>query len=1015
MSGVVADPGFADLNRALSRALSGEATTAVVTGVAGVGKTALADAFADHARTRHGARVVFGHCWERLVSVAYLPWTEVFRALDLTNPIAVLEVVAEGRSRRTLHDKMLEQLRAAAGVQPLVIVLENVHNADEASLALLEDTASLGRARVLVVATQRAAPNGNNVVGDRVGARTVDITVDPWDIDAIKRYALATAGASLAPRVAEAVFALSGGVALHVAELVRALRESDRLEDDDPVAVEALGLSRGLFATVRRRVEDQPPQVRELVTAASVAASIESTIPFEVLRQLTGAPPAALLETLDCAAKSGLVLPSNQAATRVRFGHSVIQAAVYESLPLPRRLALHHRVASILEAVGASDQDRHNAHIAQHLLLAGPTADPVKAATRALDAARAAIRVLAHETAAGLAEQALDILQLDASAIGLRCDAELVLAEAYLQSGDASRRRAAGSEAARLARELDDAERFGAAAIVHAGPWAPLGTVDRENVELLEEAAVRIERGPVRTAVLSRLAAELISDPDRAEKAAVVAMEAAELEGEPFSLALASVVQYGTAFRRPPSERLEMAQAVIDVGQRAGSDLIANIGRIGKARDLLQVGDRAGAQHELSLARAGETIGFVQWRLELAEAGFAQLDGDLERAERLATQALTTGQRIGDAGAFQAYAAQLLVLRWEQGRIAELEPAIRTFVAQLPQMPVWRSVLAFVAAETGDLDTARRILRDLAEERFDPLFAHLFWLPGLAVSALAVERLGDASLAGVLLDLLAPHAGHWVVIGYATAHIGPLDGYLGVMHSVAGDHAEARRCFDRARLLCDHMGAPRWADHVEARRAASRAPAPPVVPGSLAGRLERQGEIWLMEFGGRDVRIRHSKGLSYLAYLLSRPRTLISAEELASIDAGRERTVQSGLGPVIDDRARRAYAQRLREIDEELEAAADDLGRRGRVEAERDALLDELRRVSGLGGRTRTAGSSAERARSSVTKLLKGAVEKLREVHPAAGRHLALTVRTGTWCSYDPDRDEEVAWTISSA
>jgi hypothetical protein len=111
------------------------------------------------------------------------------------------------------------------------------------------------------------------------------------------------------------------------------------------------------------------------------------------------------------------------------------------------------------------------------------------------------------------------------------------------------------------------------------------------------------------------------------------------------------------------------------------------------------------------------------------------------------------------------------------------------------------------------------------------------------------------------------------------------------------------------------------------------------------------------------------------------------------------------LGPVLDERARAAYRARLTDLDEDLDEAerAGDLGRADRLTAERDALLSQLAEAYGLSGRTRKAGSPAERARTTVTARLRDGIRRIAAVHPDLGRHLSHSIRTGTLCGYEPE------------
>jgi hypothetical protein len=181
-------------------------------------------------------------------------------------------------------------------------------------------------------------------------------------------------------------------------------------------------------------------------------------------------------------------------------------------------------------------------------------------------------------------------------------------------------------------------------------------------------------------------------------------------------------------------------------------------------------------------------------------------------------------------------------------------------------------------------------------------------------------------------------------------------------------------------------------------RLASDAPAASVPRGS--GALVRNGDAWSVRFAGRSVQVRAMKGLDDLAVLLARPDEQVHCLELiGGGDVGGE------AGPLLDDRARRAYQQRIRDLQGEIDDARDanDTGRAERAEAELDALVQQLSEAFGLGGRTRATGSATERARSAVTWRVRAAIKKLAELDAELGRHLSNAVRTGTWCSYRPE------------
>lgn len=190
----------------------------------------------------------------------------------------------------------------------------------------------------------------------------------------------------------------------------------------------------------------------------------------------------------------------------------------------------------------------------------------------------------------------------------------------------------------------------------------------------------------------------------------------------------------------------------------------------------------------------------------------------------------------------------------------------------------------------------------------------------------------------------------------------------------------------------------------------------------------KEGEYWSLSFGGRSARLRDSKGLRYLAGLLSRPGqemhvldlvnsvSATTAERQVQPEAAREAglSVDGGdAGPLLDATAKAAYKRRLQDLREDLAEAEEnnDLGRAAGLREEMETLSDELSAAVGLGGRDRKAASQAERARMSVGKAIRAALARVDDAHPELGKHLAATVRSGIYCSYTPDPRSPIEWT----
>jgi hypothetical protein len=165
--------------------------------------------------------------------------------------------------------------------------------------------------------------------------------------------------------------------------------------------------------------------------------------------------------------------------------------------------------------------------------------------------------------------------------------------------------------------------------------------------------------------------------------------------------------------------------------------------------------------------------------------------------------------------------------------------------------------------------------------------------------------------------------------------------------------------------------------------------------------VRREGELWRVSFAGDSLLIRNSKGLEMLARLVENPEVDVHVLDLSGSSDARG---QSDTGPQLDEKARRSYESRLRELDEELEEAAE-FGDTARAEAARteiEFISRELGRAFGLGGRARRSGDAAERARVNVRRRLVDAIERISKERPDAGRYLKNTIKTGTYCRYSP-------------
>ena len=333
-----------------------------------------------------------------------------------------------------------------------------------------------------------------------------------------------------------------------------------------------------------------------------------------------------------------------------------------------------------------------------------------------------------------------------------------------------------------------------------------------------------------------------------------------------------------------------------------------------------------------------------------------------------------------------------------------------------------------VAIADGDLDCARSAADELGR------IAALFQSSGLAASATLARgqvRLAEGNPAGARREFEAA-VHQWSLIGAphetALARMG-----LGEALRIEGQEKRAVLEFQAACTTFERIGAMSQVARAAALSGASqrRTDVPPVAVPLVAdpqpvhdNALRDEGDYWSVVFEGRVARVRDSKGLHYLSRLLTEPGREFHVMDLVALERAPNHAAAGNpviafptagdAGELLDARAKAAYRRRLSEIDEDLAAALaiGETARAAQAEAERDILMRELSRAVGLGGRSRRAGSAAERARSAVTRAIRHALVRLRRHDAQLGDHLDRTIRTGIYCVYLPDPRYPIAWNM---
>jgi predicted ATPase len=1049
-----------ELLAGLGEAVDGHGRLFLIAGEDGIGKTRLAEEVSSHAE-RLGARVAWGRAWDGDGAPPYWPWLQVLRALagEASAP------APDDRHELGWFDAVMSALRAAAQTQPLVVVLDDLHAADRASLHLLRLVArELADVSVLAVGTYR----------------DVDVRQEPELAQlfaGIARHArrMLLGGLSLAdltdfvndiagfapdPRVVKAVLDASDGNPFFADELVRLLLARGKLRPGQLVSTAEMGIPDGVREAIRQRLEGLPPDVRAVISTAAV---LGRRFAVPTLAQVSPFEPEVIADALTVAEAGGVVVRLGTPPGRFRFTHALTREVVYSDLSAPRRLVLHRNAAEALEKVYGEHPD-HVAEIGYHYLRGGP-AD--KAIHFAWQAARQARLLLAYDQAVARFREALDLLELGPPDDARLCDLLLELGACEWRAGDAMGARASFSRAAGLARRTGAGRQLAVAALGLGGARAEAGQVDPNLVALLEEAIELLDGRDLalHSRLLGRLAVALYFSDGLARRHALAdrAITAAQQAGAPAIVAAArSAAHFARWAPDNASERAEQAESIARLGREANDPELVLEGRTLQIADLLELGEIEAAWQLLAeYIPAAEQLRLplYRWYALLFQSNRALLEGRITEAEHLARFALRIGRRSEIPNAEQFFTAQLCAVRAEQGRLDELATPLVTFVTQYPALVIWRCAHVWMLAELGRQDEARRELAALADSGFAGLRRDLNWLGAMALLARACHRLGAAGHAEELYGLLRPYRGRWTVAASGVVCFGSAQLALGMLAATAGRAEQATDHYEEA-LAAHALHAPLWAAHTsrfygellvasgrprdvtrgaDLLAAADRfhGVAPPhrlaSDPGEVGGdeaELRKEGEFWTVAHRGVSAHLRDSKGLRLIAHLLAHPGRQFRAGELATLGVGAQPAgitpatlqedgmVVSGLGDageVIDVKARDAYRRRLEQLDAELDTVrrAGDATRERALTEEMAFIGRELSAGVGIGGRPRTAASAEERARLSVTKAIRGAQHRIDEHHPALGRHLAVTLRTGRFCSYNPELDPSVRWRLS--
>ena len=349
--------------------------------------------------------------------------------------------------------------------------------------------------------------------------------------------------------------------------------------------------------------------------------------------------------------------------------------------------------------------------------------------------------------------------------------------------------------------------------------------MDTARIAVLEAAisAVGAGDGTARARLLATFAAELTWDGDWRRRRSVSdeALAMARRVGDPDTLAYVLTRRPNTIWVPDAlGERLANTEESLRIARRLNDPVARFWASMYRLNATVAASDLSEAEELLSsMAGIAETVPLplLQWESHLHHAWYLLLGGHFSEAERHASLAFEIGAECGQPDAPMIYAGQLLMIRFDQGTLGELEPVLEQQLLDNPGIPAFRATLALAQCDAGRFDDAGRQLHRAASESFDDLPYDQVWLLCIGMWASITEVVGDADAAASVYRLMQPWSGQVLSTG---AHLfGACDHWLGALATVAGDFDVADEHLGRARALHARLQAPVWTLRTQLARA----------------------------------------------------------------------------------------------------------------------------------------------------------------------------------------------------
>ncbi|HLX04436.1 MAG TPA: AAA family ATPase [Candidatus Binatus sp.] len=1094
---------LAELRTGLEEASAGHGRLFLLSGEPGIGKTRLAEEISNDASAR-GMRVVWGRCWEGGGAPAYWPFIQILRAciadrdgedldallgsgaseiarlipeLRLSLPsLEEAKAATDSESARfRLFDAVATLLKNVARIQPLLIVIDDLHDADQPSLQMLRFVARETKgAPILILGTYRDAevrqsPELGKLIGDLIREGR-PVSIPGLSQAEVGEFIERSAAKKADDKLVADLYQATDGNPLFVDGVVRLLAaegELARTRSDGS----AFKIPHGVRESIRRQLVALSEEANSLLSIASV---IGNEFDAQLLERVAGRSREQVVEQTEQAVRIGVLRTRALGLAHQQFAHALIRDVLYDDLAANRRIELHRDIASAIEEAYKGDLRPHWAELARHLTEAGIEA---KAIDFWIKAGEVAYSVFGFEEAASCWRTALAMTENQRTDPLVRARLlERLGNPATVGDFDPAESVEHLEAALRTYQDLGDLERA-ARVHTHLGHWMStnLAAMDipgalahyQKAEAVLNKLPERVSLGSLYT-VFGAAAREAMQTKEGLRTSSRAMQIAERFGAEALWIYAASLHSDLLLNAGRIEEALALtdkacvkADALNDAGaiSAAAISACANYSQLwdpcqtesyisrelGKARlaQAPQLQERLRVWLDIAHLQKGEFKSRNRLGTSKQWDAFVQgkekiYSGEWELAQSIAARSLAYCRRVGSRDATarsMLYAARVCLLKGqlEEG-VAQLREILSMCADDLNSLCEVEALpeLALVLAETARVKDAQLCLIRLREI----MSAGEDWR-GLAGAGARAEAV-VATAEGKYEDGEAQFEKAVEIFRRYSVPFEEAEAlhYWGRALNASGEQGRANKKLDAAIEIYRRCGAgERWVQRVEADRPSSPARTKKGEHPSDAhdqAIFGREGDYWTIAYEGKTARLKDAKGLHYIAHLIAHPGEEIRALDLvARIGGGGEETAEKTsaedlsrsdtatgdlghAGEILDAQAKAAYQRRLSELEEEIEEAREfkDEERIAKAEDEREALGRELRGAIGLAGRERRSASATERGRIAVTKAIRLSLNKIAENDASLGKLLSTTIKTGTVCAYVPDDRFPVTWRL---